>query len=94
METVLEINNNNVVKALWIIWNPSSDIFFFLYTGGFKHNKTTKKTATSNIRQFCDPLVQNKRLMVSAKAFLQQLWKLHIDLDESQDQTQSPFWGF
>lgn len=83
-EKPLRINETDVIKALGIIWEPTSDEFHFHYKTTEKPlTKITKRTILSDVAKLFDPLGLINPVVVRAKIFLQELWLLKLNWDES-----------
>ncbi|XP_071056032.1 uncharacterized protein [Onthophagus taurus] len=69
------------VKVLGLQWDPCSDQFSFSYTS--HESPCNKRTILSDIARIFDPLGFLTPCTFKAKHFIQQLWSLHLDWDES-----------
>ncbi|XP_011859356.1 PREDICTED: uncharacterized protein LOC105556853 [Vollenhovia emeryi] len=70
-------------KALGVHWNPLDDSLFHTVKPFTQHQRITKRSMLSQIASLFDPLGLLGPIIVKAKIMLQQLWKIHLDWDES-----------
>ena len=83
-EILIEIDEKNVIKTLGISWEPKSDMFHFRYrTKESEMGKITKRKILSEIASLFDPLGLINPIIVLAKIFMQRLWQLQVNWDES-----------
>lgn len=68
------------VKVLGIAWNPSHDNFHF-HVNLDDSVPTSKRTILSNIARLYDPLGW-VTVIISAKIFMQQLWRCQLEWDD------------
>ncbi|GFR20101.1 hypothetical protein TNCT_37331 [Trichonephila clavata] len=54
--TSLNIDNDDTVKTLGILWHPASDVFYFKITPLSFEGTLTKRTLLSTIAKTFDPL--------------------------------------
>ncbi|XP_020296240.1 uncharacterized protein LOC109861138 [Pseudomyrmex gracilis] len=83
--------NDNIVYALGVTWNTTSDNF------QFKLNKppsinTSKRIVLSQIAQIFDPLGLLSPIIIKAKVFLQELWAIKLSWDEILPNSQLLNW--
>ena len=69
-------------KALGIVWNSLSDNLQFEYNHDFS-TKITKRVVLAELAQLFDPLGLLNPITVLGKIFMQELWLLKLDWDES-----------
>ncbi|XP_071578665.1 uncharacterized protein [Temnothorax nylanderi] len=69
------LQDDEQIKVLGIIWNPSLDVFQFRVSVPSAPMKT-KQTTLSTIAKFFDPLGWATPVIITAKIFMQQLWLL------------------
>ncbi|XP_076660848.1 uncharacterized protein LOC143364322 [Halictus rubicundus] len=78
------IADDELVKALGIRWNPTSDEFSFVAVNFEELVKAmTKRTVLSNIARLFDPLGWLAPITVTAKILMQDLWIVKCDWDET-----------
>ncbi|XP_029677181.1 uncharacterized protein LOC115243984 [Formica exsecta] len=70
------------IKILGIGWNPANDIFEFRVSLA-DNAPETKRTILSAIAKFYDPLGWVTPVTITAKIFMQQLWRLKSDWDNA-----------
>jgi len=81
--TLLEIDNDQTIKALGVYWNTSRDQFQFkVTTCNEKYEKLTKRILLSETAKLFDPLGWLGPVVIRAKILIQQLWKEQIGWDE------------
>lgn len=86
------IRDNDVIKTLGLIWEPKNDRF--LISIQTKINKRiTKRTILADTMRIFDPLGLIAPIVVGAKIFIQQLWKLNLSWDESLPQSLFTMWS-
>ena len=87
----LPIEVDSSAKALGVLWNSLSDKFQFLYKTEFS-TKITKRVVLSELAQLFDPLGLINPVVVLGKIFMQELWILKENWDESLPQYLSDQW--
>lgn len=72
----VELNSNDTIKALGIIWNPATDSFHFKSSLESTESRKphTKRTALSTIAKLFDPIGLIAPIIVVAKIFLKRVW--------------------
>ncbi|XP_062713533.1 uncharacterized protein LOC134290411 [Aedes albopictus] len=83
-----EYGVNEVIKVLGVYWNPKDDHFLIANTpieSSALSNVPTKRTVYSEVARLFDPLGLFSPVIVVAKIFNQQLWKVKSDWDEPLD---------
>ncbi|XP_029673836.1 uncharacterized protein LOC115241976 [Formica exsecta] len=75
------LSEEEQIKILGIGWNPKNDIFEFRVSLADNAPKT-KHTILSAIAKFYDPLGWVTPVTITAKIFMQQLWRLKSDWDD------------
>lgn len=70
------------LTVLGILWNPSLDVFQFQVSLP-KTLPCSKRTILSTITKIFDPLGWAIPITTAAKVFMQQLWRLKLDWDET-----------
>ncbi|XP_055922813.1 uncharacterized protein LOC129953597 [Eupeodes corollae] len=83
-ETPLRINDNDVIKALGIVWQPSTDELQFVnpLENVKSCNRITKRTILADVARLFDPLGLVNPVIVIGKMFLQRLWIAKVEWDE------------
>lgn len=87
----LNIKTEDCAKALGIMWNSGQDVFSFSYIN-FPNVKCTKRVVLSDVAKLYDPLGLVNPVIVLGKIFLQRLWILKLDWDESLPQELATQW--
>ncbi|XP_011879618.1 PREDICTED: uncharacterized protein LOC105568508, partial [Vollenhovia emeryi] len=79
--TNFQIEDNAIVHALGLCWQPSTDTFQF--TLKFPPTKVlTKRTVLSTISTLFDPIGLLSPITITAKIFMQELWTLRLSWDD------------
>ena len=78
-QKVLQDDEN--LKILGISWNPARDVFQFHVATAAQAPKT-KRTILSMIAKLFDPLGWVTPVTITAKVFMQRLWRLKLNWDE------------
>ena len=78
------------LKILGLQWNPKSDSF--MYNLEIPSKLNTKRAILSNIAKIYDPLGFLAPVVLQMKIYMQELWKLGIDWDESVPQRLEDQW--
>ncbi|XP_053698867.1 uncharacterized protein LOC128745821 [Sabethes cyaneus] len=85
--SVLELDSSkSTVKTLGLAWEPYTDRFKFSTP---KWNETagiTKRTVVSDVSRLFDPLGLVGPVVVQAKIYIQELWKLECNADDPRQQ--------
>ncbi|XP_022206389.2 uncharacterized protein LOC111063008 [Nilaparvata lugens] len=82
-QSVCNIDQEQSVKTLGLIWNPNKDIFQFSFNNQQHHHNLTKRTILSAIGQIFDPLGLIGPVIVLAKLLMQKLWICKIGWDDT-----------
>ena len=78
---LVNFGNEGVIKALGVLWNPTTDKLMFC--GQFNQDtEFTKRSVLRIIASIYDPLGLLSPLIIKCKMFLQQLWQLKVNWDE------------
>ncbi|GFQ66356.1 uncharacterized protein TNCT_108981 [Trichonephila clavata] len=80
--TSLNIDNDDTVKTLGILWHPASDVFYFKITPLSFEGTLTKTTLLSTIAKTFDPLGWLSPITIQYKTIMQRLWKQQLQWDE------------
>ncbi|XP_037807268.1 uncharacterized protein LOC119600793 [Lucilia sericata] len=89
---VLDIQEDECLKTLGLQWNPTTDNFTFRMQPE-EDTKITKRIALSRLARIFDPLGWLTPITVTAKLFIQQLWRLQSNWDEPLDENLSKEWN-
>jgi len=76
------LQNDEQLKILGICWIPSQDAFRF-HVSIPRSSRRTKRSILSIIARLFDPLGWGAPVTITAKIFLQKLWQLRVDWDET-----------
>ncbi|XP_058974711.1 uncharacterized protein LOC131800873 [Musca domestica] len=77
---VLHIQEDECLKTLGLQWNPTMDCFTFNMQIG-EEEKITKRLALSSLAKIFDPLGWLTPVTITAKLFIQHLWKQQMEWD-------------
>lgn len=77
----LEIDNEDIVKSLGLIWKPVNDEFKFNVQPSLGQKGLTKRILLSDLNRVFDPLGFLTPVLIKGKIFLQQLWQIQADWD-------------
>ncbi|GFQ64512.1 integrase catalytic domain-containing protein [Trichonephila clavata] len=80
--TSLNIDNDDTVKTLGILWHPASDVFYFKITPLSFEGTLTKRTLLSTIAKTFDPLGWLSPITIQYKTIMEKLWKQQLQWDE------------
>ncbi|GFR23622.1 integrase catalytic domain-containing protein [Trichonephila clavata] len=80
--TSLNIDNDDTVKTLGILWHPVSGVFYFKITPLSFEGTLTKRTLLSTIAKTFDPLGWLSPITIQYKTIMQRLWKQQLKWDE------------
>jgi len=78
---LLSFGNENVIKALGLLWNPTTDKLIF-YAQTNQDNAPTKRSVLRSIASIYDPLGLLSPVIIQCKIFMQQLWQLKVNWDD------------
>ncbi|KAF2903718.1 hypothetical protein ILUMI_02458 [Ignelater luminosus] len=81
----LQIDDKSLIKTLRLLWCPTDDIFKFaiiIETENTNNMSCTKRTVLSDISRIFDPLDLLSPIVIRAKLFMEELWKLHVAWDD------------
>ncbi|XP_037932864.1 uncharacterized protein LOC119667632 [Teleopsis dalmanni] len=82
-EKTLRMNDEEIIKTLGIIWAPVGDTFRYVWPDFDSSKAVTKRIVLSELSKLFDPLGLINPLIVKAKIFMQDLWILKANWDES-----------
>lgn len=93
-EKLLRINGNDVIKALGIVWQPSTDELQFIdpLENVKNCNRITKRSILADVARLFDPLGLVNPVIVVGKMFLQRLWLVKVEWDEEIDDDLKKEW--
>lgn len=89
--STFRIDDSDTVKTLGLLYQPDSDTFRFSIQE-VNTQKVTKRSVLSEIAKIFDPLGLVGPVIASAKIFMQVLWQLKLDWDESLPEAQHTQW--
>lgn len=82
-ETVNLHDKDDSIKTLGLYWKPKSDKLSYKIQQPDEELKVTKRNVLSTIAKWYDPLGRINPVTVTGKLFMQQLFRLKLDWDES-----------
>ncbi|XP_075158171.1 uncharacterized protein LOC142231448 [Haematobia irritans] len=85
-------DGTDVTKTLGLVWDPKGDDFIFVFNPIDDWKVVTKRSILSSIARLYDPLGLIGPVITKAKVFMQTLWKLNLDWDESLPQSLHSSW--
>ncbi|VVC27564.1 Peptidase aspartic, putative,Retrotransposon, Pao,Aspartic peptidase domain [Cinara cedri] len=80
---VLKIGEDDIVKSLGFSWKPVADEFRFEVGPSPTRHKVTKRMLLSDLYRIFDPLGFLAPVLVRGKIFIQQLWQLKLEWDNT-----------
>lgn len=83
---------DEVESILGLKWHPNSDCFVFKIDEQWNDKPITKRTVSSAIARIYDPCGFLAPVVLTAKAFLQELWKLKVEWDKPLDNDVANRW--
>lgn len=90
-DTVVDIDVDDTIKTLGLLWQPNSDEFIFSVHPP-SSEKLTKRIVLSEIGKIFDPLGLINPITLRAKLIMQELWKANLSWDESLPQNLHSSW--
>ncbi|XP_038106708.1 uncharacterized protein LOC119766311 [Culex quinquefasciatus] len=81
VKSVIEFDTEAPIKALGLLWEPSSDEILYKQPKFTQCQQYTKRIILSQTSTFFDPLGLLGPVVVKAKILIQALWKLEYDWD-------------
>ncbi|XP_075150750.1 uncharacterized protein LOC142224854 [Haematobia irritans] len=82
-EKTIRLNDEEIIKTLGIVWAPLSDSFHYVWPKLDSSRGITKRIVLAELSTLFDPLGLINPIIVKAKIFMQDLWILKVDWDES-----------
>ena len=79
----MSLDPTEVIKTLRLHWNLKSDFITYTTSITGSNEKLTKRLKFSQIAKLFDPLGLLGPVIVTAKLIIQNLWKSHLDWDET-----------
>ena len=79
----MSLDPTEAIKTLGLHWNPMSYLITYITKITNLNAKTTKRLIFSQIAKLFDPLGLLGPVIVTAKLIDQNLWKSHLDWDET-----------
>lgn len=78
----MDFKGDQAVKTLGLTWIPTTDQLCVKVCLG-ETKRITKRTVISDLARLFDPLGILAPIVVTAKIFIQELWKLKLEWDEA-----------
>ncbi|XP_047540908.1 uncharacterized protein LOC125073870 [Vanessa atalanta] len=78
----LTIESDGMMKVLGIKWNRLTDNFEYVVNLTDTKEPITKRTVLSDIARLYDPIGWISPVVITAKIFIQKLWKEHLEWDD------------
>jgi len=75
------LGNEDVIKALGLLWNPTTDKLIFCVQIN-QDNVLTKLSVLRSTASIYDPLGLLSPIIIQCKIFMQQLWQLKVNWDD------------
>jgi len=81
IKVLLSFGNEDVIKALGLLWNSTTDKLMFCLH--IKQDKVpTERSVLRSIASIYDPLGLLSPIIIQCKIFMQQLWQLKVNWDD------------
>ncbi|XP_055589129.1 uncharacterized protein LOC129741431 [Uranotaenia lowii] len=91
--SVLELDSSSsTVKTLGLLWEPESDVFRFSTPSWKSSAPITKRSILSDVSKLFDPLGLVGPVIIQAKIFVQELWKLQCGWDDELTEDLKSAW--
>ncbi|XP_031633611.1 uncharacterized protein LOC116347231, partial [Contarinia nasturtii] len=74
-----EIANENIIKALGLVWRPETDMFTYKLNMQLSSLATTRRKLFSEVATLFDPLGLIAPIMTKAKILMREVWSLRKD---------------
>lgn len=81
--STFNIDNDDTIKTLGLLYQPKSDKFRYIIQDFNEDQRITKRNILSEIAKIFDPLGLVGPVITVAKVFMQVLWQLKLNWDES-----------
>jgi len=78
---LLSFGNEDVIKALGLLWNPTTEKLIFCVPLN-QDNVLTKRSVLRSIASIYDPLGLLSPVIIQCKILMKQLWQLKINWDD------------
>lgn len=82
-EKVLYFDETEYIKTLGLYWHSGKDCFRINVSPSQNSTKVTKRMIVSEVAKIYDPIGLVSPVVMIGKMFMQELWKLRYDWDES-----------
>lgn len=82
-EKTLLLNDEEIIKTLGIIWAPTGDTFRYVWPNLDNSKPINKRRVLAELSKLFDPLGIINPVIVKGKIFMQDLWILKVNWDES-----------
>ncbi|XP_059223205.1 uncharacterized protein LOC131996995 [Stomoxys calcitrans] len=82
-EKTLRVNEADIIKTLGIVWAPVEDTFRYVWPMFDVTRAVTKRIVLSELAKLFDPLGLINPVIVKGKIFMQDMWILKLNWDES-----------
>lgn len=89
----LEMHFDESVKTLGLFWYPNKDYFAFKVDPGKISTNLTKRLVLSEASKLFDPMGFLAPVIVTAKIFMQRLWAVGLDWDETIPTQLADYWS-
>ena len=89
--SLVEVSEENIVKALGLSWNTTTDVFSFQVSFETRTN-VTKSSLLSDAAKLYDPLGWLAPVTINAKITFQKLWLEGIDWPDNVSTTTQHYW--
>lgn len=84
--------NDEEMSILGLKWQPNNDCFVYIIEVLCNNRQITKRTISSIVARIYDPCGFLAPIVIRAKSFIQELWKLKVDWDKQLDEEISNRW--
>lgn len=78
----VEMDSNNQVKTLGIIWQPKNDCYKFTINLPRSSAQCTKRSILSEVSMIFDPIGWLSPVIICGKLLIQELWKAKLDWND------------
>ncbi|XP_036347161.1 uncharacterized protein LOC118756508, partial [Rhagoletis pomonella] len=92
LKQLSQLTSDETIKALGIYWNPVEDEFRFKINFKAPTGDPTKRKVLSTIARLFDPMGWLAPVLISAKIFMQRLWRAHIGWDQTLPSNLARIW--